>query len=73
MKNFKLKNGQEISVEQLRNELGECKISQDSQTQFVRWNHETLGIVFDTLSDYRKYGNSEPIEKIDLLVPFYDC
>ena len=63
-----------ISKEQLAAELKECGISLTDSREYVRWNHSRLGIVFDTIQDYRKQcGYADKIEDLDFVVPAKDA
>lgn len=72
MEAVKFVNGKAISKKQLKAELEECGMSFNSKTELVRWNHDKLGIVFDTVSDYRKHcGTSTLIGDLDVFTPYY--
>lgn len=65
-------NGTSISKDQLVSELQECGISLISTQRLVRWNHNSLGIVFDTIDDYRKHcGHEETIGELEVFQPKY--
>ncbi len=64
--------GNTIDLNQLKEEMKACNVCVSKETILVRWQHCDLGIVFDTVEDYRKFNGIETkISDLDTFQPSF--
>ena len=64
--------GNKIEISKLAKELRDCNVSLKSKSILVRWKHDKLGIVFDSMQNYRKFcGYEIKSDNLDIFTPHF--